>query len=334
VPKLSIIIPVVGNLTWLEDTLLSVLPNRPDDCEVVVVLDTPYDDPYQLKDEIRFVEASPQAGFVESVNLGITASRSPLIHVLLCGCQVSEGWTETALCHFNDPRVATVVPLVVGPGESPRVLAAGMSYQAGGRVGMLGRGQSPQAASRCQKRLLGASLAAGFYRKSALEMVGLFSHDVSGWLASVDLGLALEQAGFRAVLEPECRVTAAHPLARPIGTFRRSLDLERLFWRWGPRGGWPLSLTLHGFTVAAESLGGLFTLSLPSQLAGRVAGLSRIGSHRRQYQRLEQLRQLSPSSSTLAVPHFLRESVETPVPASVTHNGVTRSCESKIGAQR
>lgn len=321
-PRLSIIIPVAGNLTWLEDTLLSVLENRPDDCEVIVVLDQPYDDPYELKDEIRFLQASPGAGFVESVNSGINASHSPVVHVLLCGCQVYEGWAESALEHFSNPRVATVVPLVVGSSEPQRVLAAGMNYRAGGTVQILGRGSSLESVAKCQKRLHAASMVAAFYRKSALEMVGLFSHDLGDWLASMDLGLALEQAGFRIELEPACRVVAAHLAARPQSKFRRALDLERFFWRWGPRSGWPWSLAAHGCTVAAESLGGLFTLSLPSQLAGRLVGLGGIGSHRRQLQRLEQLRQLSPIlSPTPAVPHFLRESVPTPVGSSINRNG-------------
>ena len=49
--RLSIVIPVLGSLDGLEDTLVSVLENRPADCQIVVVLNQPYDDPYDLKDE-------------------------------------------------------------------------------------------------------------------------------------------------------------------------------------------------------------------------------------------------------------------------------------------
>jgi hypothetical protein len=318
VPRLSIIIPVAGNLTSLEDTLLSVLENRPDGAEVLVVLDEPYDDPYELKGEIRFLEAAAGASFVESVNLGISASQAPVVHLLACGCQVTEGWTDQAVAAFDDPAVATVVPLVLTPGESPRVLAAGMTYRPGGVVRTIGRGASPATIVGNPKHPLAAAPVAAFYRKSALELIGLFSHDVADWLATIDLGLALEQAGFHVVLEPECRIVAAHTLKRPIGAFRQALELERLFWRWGPRGGWTVSLAVHGAMIAAEALGGLVTLK-PSLVAGRLAGLSRIGSHRRQYQRLAQLRQLSPNGSpTPALPHFLRGSVQ---PPAASHNG-------------
>lgn len=308
-PRLSIIIPVVGNLTSLEDTLLSVLENRPDDSEVLVVLDEPYDDPYELKDEIRFLQATAGASFVESANLGISESRAEVVHLLACGCQVEEGWASHALPAFDEPSVAAVVPLVLTTGENPRVLAAGMAYRSGGLVRTLGRGLSPAAVDACQKQLLAPAPLAAFYRKSALELVGLFSQEIVDWLATVDLGLALEQAGFRAVLEPQCRVVAVRPLKRSVGAFRRAFELERLFWRWGPRGGWMKSLAVHGTMIAAEAVGGLVTLK-PSLLAGRLVGLTQIGAHRRQYERLEQIRQLSPNASpTMTLPHFLRDSM-------------------------
>lgn len=305
-PRLSIIIPVVGNLSCLEDTLLSVLENRPADCEILVVLDEPYGDPYALSGEVRFLEASRGAGYVESANLGLAASQAPLVHVLTSGCQVQEGWADRAIVHFADPSVATVIPLVLAAGEPARVLAAGMGYGAGGGVSVLGRGRSVAAAKFRHPPVAALPLAA-FYRKTALERVGLFSQEVGDWLASIDLGLALERSGFRAVLEPGCRVVAACPAVRTPGAFRNALELERLFWRWGPRRGWTRSLALHGASLLAESLWGLVTLRLPAVWAGRLIGLCRIGSHRRQLRRLEHLGQLCPAPSPVAgTPHFRR----------------------------
>ena len=55
--RLSIIIPVLGHSTRLDDTLVSVLENRPANCEIIVVHTEPYDDPYDLAGEVRFLEA-------------------------------------------------------------------------------------------------------------------------------------------------------------------------------------------------------------------------------------------------------------------------------------
>ena len=63
--RLSIIIPVLGNPTRLDDTLVSVLENRPANCEIIVVHTRPYDDPYELSGEVRFLKARRKAGLAE-----------------------------------------------------------------------------------------------------------------------------------------------------------------------------------------------------------------------------------------------------------------------------
>ncbi len=70
-PKLSIIVPVLGQIEPLEHSLVSLLAHRPRSSEVLVVLNSPYDDPYSLTDEVRFIAAAPGAGWVESVNTGL-----------------------------------------------------------------------------------------------------------------------------------------------------------------------------------------------------------------------------------------------------------------------
>ena len=63
VPRLSIVIPALASVEALERTLVSVLEKRPADCEIIVVLNTSYDDPYQLTDEVHFASARKgQAG--------------------------------------------------------------------------------------------------------------------------------------------------------------------------------------------------------------------------------------------------------------------------------
>ena len=55
--RLSIVIPVLGDQKPLDDTLVSILENRPANCELVVVHNTPYNDPYGLSGEVQFVQA-------------------------------------------------------------------------------------------------------------------------------------------------------------------------------------------------------------------------------------------------------------------------------------
>ena len=93
-PRLAIVISAVGNVQSLEGTLVSVLENRPADCEIVVALNRPYADPYELKGEVRFVTA--RGATVAGINQALAATRAPFVHLLASGCQVTEGWTDEA----------------------------------------------------------------------------------------------------------------------------------------------------------------------------------------------------------------------------------------------
>ena len=134
VPRLSCIIPVVGHAHGLETTLVSVLEHFPDDCEIIVVHSAKYDDPYDLKSELRFIEAPARTGFVGCANLGIQASHAPIVHLLSAGLEATGGWAEAALSRFADPKVAAVAPVVRNQFDSDEILAAGISYHAGGRA--------------------------------------------------------------------------------------------------------------------------------------------------------------------------------------------------------
>ena len=84
-PRLSIVIPAVTGAEALEETLLSVLENRPESCEVIVALACEYDDPWNLRDEVTFVRAPEAASTIGCVNLGISSAAGEVIHVLSAG---------------------------------------------------------------------------------------------------------------------------------------------------------------------------------------------------------------------------------------------------------
>ena len=56
-PRLSIVIPAPGDESTLEETLVSVLENRPENSEIVVVLGFGYHDPWNVCEEVRFIQA-------------------------------------------------------------------------------------------------------------------------------------------------------------------------------------------------------------------------------------------------------------------------------------
>ena len=67
-PRLSIVIPAPGDEETLEETLVSVLENRPEDSEIVVVLGFGYHDPWSVGAEVRFIQAPIGSNRVACIN--------------------------------------------------------------------------------------------------------------------------------------------------------------------------------------------------------------------------------------------------------------------------
>ena len=172
--RLAIVISDVGNHELLERTLASVLPNRPADCEILVALNRPYADPYELKDEVRFLDPPPRrASFGTLLNQALATTRAPFVHVLAAGCEIHEDWAEEALWRFGDRQIAAVAPLVFAAEQRESVFAAGVEYRRGGKRCLVGQGLT-ELASDVKSAMLGPAAFAAFYRKAALDFVGGF----------------------------------------------------------------------------------------------------------------------------------------------------------------
>jgi GT2 family glycosyltransferase len=270
--RLSIVIPVLGDQKPLDDTLVSVLENRPANCELLVVHNQSYSDPYDLAGEVQFLEAPRGAGFVECVNLGVAACRAPVVHVLACGVEVRAGWANAALRHFRDPEVASVAPLIVRCDDDRAVISAGLGYRAEGVAWRLGQGRTPDQIAEEPEDLCGPDALAAFYRRSAIEAVGLFSPSAVDMLAAADMAMSLRRAGFRCIVEPKSLGQVDPAAVRRRPGFRHGRHSERLFWRWASAHGRVQSVAAHAALLAGECVIGLWRPSMLMQLAGRAFG--------------------------------------------------------------
>lgn len=300
-PRLSIVIAVSGDSQQLDDTLVSVLENRPADCEILVVHDKPYHDPYNLSDEVRFVEAERDGGIVACLNRGLAASRSPVVHVLACGVEVCSGWADAALDHFDDPDIGAVSALVLDRSDRERIVSAGLGYRIEGAVWKLGQKNRPGEITSYQQDLCGPDTLAAFYRKSAVDELGGFSASVGGTLTGIDLALALQHAGFRCRLEPQC-LAHVGALMRRESAFRRGRNAERLFWRWASSHGWLSSVIGHIALLAGQCVISLWRPSIVAELVGRCRGLLEATFSRRRTRSIEAVP--VETTSAVAAPHF------------------------------
>ena len=276
-PRLSIVVPFLGNTKLLEDTLVSVLENRPEACQILVVLNEGYDDPYDLHGEVSFVASRPDAGLVGGIYRGLAACEAPIVHVLACGMEVSPGWTEAALSHFDDPQVGAVAPLVLQAAWPDRVVSAGVAYHRNGRVQYLSAGRSASRPIRC-RRPLGPDARSAFYRRTALLALDGWNGRAAFGLTGIDLALAIQQQGLQCELEPACHTFAKPALIGERGAFRTGMEEARVFWRWASRQGRTGSVASHAALLLREGLGGLLWPPIALRMTGRlVGGLMAVG---------------------------------------------------------
>lgn len=257
----------------MEDTLLSVLENRPEACEVIVVLDEPYDDPYHLEGEVCFLPPGEGRSLAAAVNRGWRVATAPVIQVLTCGSRVGPGWVEAALPHFADRRIACVVPLVVDQRSPDRILAAGTGYDPAGRLVRFQQGvpaDSVHLAHRTQV-LPHASTAA--FRRDVLEAAGGVDPGVGNQWALIDLVLILQRAGLLSILEPNCRVESSALVGAADGYYRLVREEEAFFWRWNAVSGSWRHVLRHVGSVAGDSLVSVVSRQFVPKLSGRLAGM-------------------------------------------------------------
>lgn len=274
--QLSVIIPVIRTLSRLEDTLVSVLEYRPEDCEVIVVLDEPYPDPYGLEGEVRFVRADGGLPLARAINLGLWVSGSPWVHILPCGNLVVRGWAEAAQRHFAENRLGVIVPLTVSCSEPTKILAAGMGYDRAGRLVHLQRGVPAEGTVLSHRTRVLPHFSGALFRGDALQAIGGADESVGdGWVLA-DLTLRLFQRGYSSILEPGCRVKGDPAQEPPRYDYLAACDAERFFWRWRDRRG--STLVRHLALLTRQALAALPRGQLWPHVAGRLAGWRKAGN--------------------------------------------------------
>jgi len=298
VPRLAIVISVVGSIESLESTLVSVLENRPADCEIVVALRQPYADPYDLKDEVRFVTPGRRTTVIAALNDALATTRAPFIHVLASGCTVNEGWTESALSRFGDRRVAAVVPWVSDEANARHLFAAGIGYRTRGQRYRIGQG-AQIADFEAPASVIGPGLFAAFYRKAALDLAGGFSRQLGPRQADADLALVFRHAGLTIAIEPRSQISATSEADPPDESLREALNEERLFWRNLVGGSGVRNLLSHAAFASWDVLRSLPRPQTLARLAGRFWAMLELGSHARHRSRLAalSLRAVPPPTS-------------------------------------
>jgi GT2 family glycosyltransferase len=203
---------------------------------------------------VKVLRQMQQGGFCRAANAGIEASTGEIVELLNDDAEVTAGWAERALAIFRDPKIAAVAPLVIQTGTQ-LIDSAGDSYHPGGFARKRFHNQPLNLTKLKPGIVFGASGSSAFYRRSALEEVGLFPEEFQAYFEDVDLAHRLNQAGYFCYFTPQSvvyhRVSASHGRV-PSHTvqIQQSCNEERVYCRHMP---WRY-LPLHLAVLAGKSL--------------------------------------------------------------------------------
>lgn len=260
--RISIVVPYLGNDSAFEESLVSVLENRPGDAEICVVHDGSYCDPFELGDEVRFITA-PAADLPSLIAAATAVAQGRFVHLIGEGVRATHGWTEAALRQFEHDDAAVVAP-VARVSEAGTIVAAGWTDALVGVTAPLGAGKKTLG-RRDAAAIRGAYLNASFWRKPELQAAieGLCTTDpVAAEFAWTRL---LTAAGWRCVLADESTVVATAEALLPRRSFARGLTLRALAAEIDERPALP--------TVVLAGLGSLFSPAAWGQTLGQAAAL-------------------------------------------------------------
>jgi hypothetical protein len=286
--RISIIVPLLGDPLGFEDTLVSVLQNRPPDCEVLVPHPGSYDDPYRLGDEVVFVQVDSDADALAVLNAGMKSACGEILHLLQPGILAEEGWTDAAIRRFRSPEVAAVAPLILDAHDQNRIVAAGLRYtNGGGRIVHAAGLRLSSGARSLRTAIAGPARMAAFYRRSAVTALRGFCPRAGTWYADIDLVLSMRRLGFDCLLEPDSVLTTLGVDLDAPCSLDAGRSAERVFWQHRKHSGGALSLPAHAAEVLAAVLARPHRLCAYTHLAGRLLAVFEQSAYRDFRQRLQ-----------------------------------------------
>lgn len=201
--RYSVIVPVVGQPSALDDTLASILRDMPDGSELILVHDGTFEDTHNICEELTLVDAGTMR-LSSQFAAAFEQSSGDVIALVRPGVKLPEGWGQIVEDKFSDPSVASAVPMIAAQAKPDQIVAAGVETNYHYRRILVGQGR--KLAQRVFGRLnpLGPTSWAGFYRRRTLAMVGDLGLKLEDQYFDLDLALTLNAMGYSSTSMPGC----------------------------------------------------------------------------------------------------------------------------------
>lgn len=291
---LSIVIPLYASSDHIRRCLdgLEVAIRRAGDglgltTEVICVDDASGDDGPRLAERHALSPAilslPENLGFAGAANTGLREARGEWVALLNQDTEPHPDWIVAALSPDWPGQVAALASSLVEMDRPDILESAGNGYTRAGVATLLGMGRRLEL-DREPGRVFSACAAAAFYRRSALDQVGLLDQSLGAYLEDVELGFRLNLAGLETWHVPGslCRHAGSATYGRHSwrATFLTSRNIEQVFFTCMPRRLLRQSLAAHLLTGLLHLFKYRSGFGL-AYVAGKVAALARAGHMRR-----------------------------------------------------
>ncbi len=217
-PDVSIIVVSKEDAGDLPVSLGSALAQSGVACEILLVDNASADSSREvardLSPDVRVLALSANVGFAAAMNSGIDATTGRYVLALNPDCRLDPDFASILARRLDAQDAADVGSasgrLLRGDGvalsENGLLDSAGIYFTASGRHFDRGSGEPAAGRYRSEEEVFGASGAAGFYRRAALESAkistGYFDADFFLYREDADLAWRLRKLGWRALYVP------------------------------------------------------------------------------------------------------------------------------------
>ena len=302
-PQLSVVIPTYNGLHHVRrcmPPLLSAVEHAAIDTEIIVVDDASQDHTVSWLAEhypqVTRIVHKKNTGFATAANSGIRASRGRWVALLNNDVVVERTWISAAFSERIPGHIGSIASQI-RRFDKPGTLGSAGDYYAACGVALPGlageRPQEDQAAAGC----FCACAAAGFYRRSALEEVGLLRESFGAYYEDVDLGFRLNLAGHpcRYVPASQCRHVDGGTYGRSWRVhYNSARNRELVFWGNMPGRLLWKNAPAHLLVVVMQLFWGLGNGQWFPRAAGAAAALWRVPEILAMRRRARALRRVSP----------------------------------------
>lgn len=207
-PRVTVVIPTLGNDATLWECVSSLMAQTMTDIEVVIVDNSGSGAVTRSRPQnvsVNILEMPANIGFGGAVNAGFAKSNAPFLATINDDAMASPTWLENLLTAIeSDPGIGSCASAVLLMGTNS-LDSAGMLIAADGSSKQRGNGQ-PHSIFAKPEMVLMASGSASFFRREMIEQTGGFDEDFFLYCEDSDLGLRAQWAGWTCAYVPQALV--------------------------------------------------------------------------------------------------------------------------------